>query len=1424
MKTRLSKTLMSSVLVAVLLLSAFFTHGSNASEALGASSIDSQEQVTDTNTPDFNSDARPEESVTNFETRETEDSESTSETSRTEDSESTYETNRTEDSETIFDTRETEETDQSEGIADKAEDSHLRYPSYDDQVASPDAEIPGSMYDTQSNESEIVYEESEASEYKDIIAATGAIGYDWQRLEAVINHTIFADIVQTIVIHPAYSRTEALENDTYHLVISDLDRLDNYTIRTVGLPTNHPISIGRNITINTSGGAITLLAGGNGRHFNVYDNAIITFDGNVILNGNDTGGGISTDSISGIYLTLNNAVIRDCRSNDNGGGIYHRSDAGSLTIIGGEFSGNTAAWSGGGIYAYNVLTISGDTIIENNTAGNTTQTGGGGVFANTPTALVTISDDVIIRGNTSSTNAGGIRANGSLQISGNVIIANNNASTAGGGIWAGRSLTISDDVVIENNSSSGSTGNGAGIFTDSTEQVTISDRVIIRGNVNENGAGGIHSNGPLEIRDNVIIANNRTQMHAGGIGANSLLTISGNVVIENNTARFDGAGIRAWLTAQVSISDNVIIRGNTSGGAGGGINTGGPLDISGAVLIENNTAGNSGGGIRGSDIMVIGSNVVFSSNSADTARNYASVTGRTALPNINWYGQNSLGGVASPASGIHLINNFDVSLPAILGTLIPAEDLRATIYHAEDGTELHSSQRLPGTQVRVAAAPEVREGYNFTWYATIEGNEVELAPNAIFTMPDENVLFFQRWTGAAITAGRDWQRLEIVINHADFRDIVQTIVIHPAGSRTEARVGDIYHLVISDTDRVDDNTIRTLGMITSQPITINRNITINSGDGDITLLSAGPSRHFNVSASSEMTFDGNIILNGDNTGGGIRTQTDSGINLTLNNAVVRDCIATNGGGVFHESVDGSLTINGGEFSGNRANSAGGGILSRSTGQVIVKDGVTIRDNTGGTNTGGIRAYGPLEIFGDVLIANNTAETNIAGGVLTENSLTISGNVVIENNTADWNGGGIRAVSSTAQVSIGGGVIIRGNTSYGNTGIRGSGGGINASGPLEISNDVVIENNVAALNGGGVFANDTTALVTIEDNVVIRGNTSINGSGGGIIARGLLEISGDVLIESNNSMINGGGIYLSLPTSTLEVGPDVIFGNNSAGTVRDYATAIGRAAFPNINWSGPNSLGGVASPAYGIHLINNFDVATATILGNVIPEANLRVVIFHAENGTELHRTQRLPGTQVRTIAAPEAREGYFFTWYADINGSEVEFGPNTTFTMPTEYVLFFPRWIVGELKMVRIPNEVDFGIRTLGDWSSFSLHDNESNSDIGADFLLPSNMWEYGFTVENTINSPSWQIMLHATPFINVDNSSLPPGADLWAVNGSLSSSLTDGFVVYTSDEAGTHSFHWAELLREIETRALPGIHTGKYQSTFTWTLSGELP
>ncbi len=224
----------------------------------------------------------------------------------------------------------------------------------------------------------------------------------------------------------------------------------------------------------------------------VYNNGTMTVTGG-ILSANtvsyEHGGGIYNDSYGD--ATFTDSAISGNTAPDYGGGAYN---AGTLTIIGGSISDNSASSNGGGIINYSNATL---TIIDCSLSGNTSSSFGGGIY-NYGTLSVAGST---LSGNSASNFGGGIYTVGTATIAGSTLSGNSAQYVYGGGIYNNGTLTAANITLSGN--SAGFSGGGICNFN-----VLTLNNSTISGNWANSYGGGIYSGSDATTLNNTIVAGN----------------------------------------------------------------------------------------------------------------------------------------------------------------------------------------------------------------------------------------------------------------------------------------------------------------------------------------------------------------------------------------------------------------------------------------------------------------------------------------------------------------------------------------------------------------------------------------------------------------------------------------------------------------------------------------------------------------------------------------------------------------------------------------------------------------------------------------------------------------------------------------------------------------------------------------------------
>ncbi len=321
----------------------------------------------------------------------------------------------------------------------------------------------------------------------------------------------------------------------------------------------------------------------------------------------------------------------------------------------------------------------------------------------------------------------------------------------------------------------------------------------------------------------------------------------------------------------------------------------------------------------------------------------------------------------------------------------------------------------------------------------------------------------------------------------------------------------------------------------------------------------------------------------------------------------------NGGGIHvrKSNSPGTVTISNSNIRGNMATDQGGGIWNANDGQVFLRGGSVVNENTAsGNNTtdGGGGIYndgGYVQVLGSTISHNVADGTSGSGGGI----FTWGGDLDIRqsnifSNTANRAGGGIEVLNAivTLQDSVlGGGSSADGNVAGpSGTAAPGNGGGLNISGAagsvVDIDNTIV-RNNRAASEGGGLW-NIVGSQLIIENGSSVSynfaaGNAAHDGGGGVFNNGGTLNVLSSTFDRNRATGASGRGGGLFSSGGSVEITNSGFINNvaNRAGggiVVLAGTTTITDSAVSS-NVAGP---AGSANPGNGggVHVTD-----TATVL-------------------------------------------------------------------------------------------------------------------------------------------------------------------------------------------------------------------------------------
>lgn len=241
--------------------------------------------------------------------------------------------------------------------------------------------------------------------------------------------------------------------------------------------------ISADVTIEGPGrGTLTVQAGGAAGNFRVFtvDSGVhATISGLTITGGAaDTGGGISNAGT----LSLISSQVSGNSAATSGGGI---ANSGVLKLVRSNITGDTSGGSGGGIANSGKLTLSYDSF-----TGNTASGAGGGLY-NAPAATADALDSAF-SGNAAQ-NGGGIANEGTCTLTNNTI-SGNSSSQNGAGISNAGALTLTNDTV---------TANGAAVGFGGGVQNTVAGQLLLNNSLIAGNLGSASQVGPNNIPGDV---------------------------------------------------------------------------------------------------------------------------------------------------------------------------------------------------------------------------------------------------------------------------------------------------------------------------------------------------------------------------------------------------------------------------------------------------------------------------------------------------------------------------------------------------------------------------------------------------------------------------------------------------------------------------------------------------------------------------------------------------------------------------------------------------------------------------------------------------------------------------------------------------------------------------------------------------------
>ncbi len=944
-----------------------------------------------------------------------------------------------------------------------------------------------------------------------------------------------------------------------------------------------PYAIAPNVTL--SGNTLYENSAKNGGGIYLAAYTQLTFTGDSVIRGNKAtadGGGVT--ATYGSILELNNGQFLENTGN-NGGALW---TAVGVTL-GSSVSiyDNTAVGNGGGIYVYgggnSPYATRTSLVLSNGMINNNEATYGGGVFLSSNTAF-TLDSGSAIQENTATGDGGGIMAlqDAILNLTSGSV-EQNSAAGSGGGIWTQSSLTIHSGFAVAKNNAG---VYGGGVYVTTSAVLTITDGTIggdTLGNTAQYGGGVAVRNGAGLVMNNSLgsISHNTATGDGGGIyvASSSVLTLTAGTISDNfagtdvtdstKASATGGNGGGIYSEAALALGSGIVINSNTaraisssSGGLGGGVYGESTVSVNGAKFGvaatggSGNTAGNYGGAIYAKGALTVQSDA---NNRSEFYRNSANSGGAIyGISSVTVIGA-KFGDKGVPDSG----NNAQFG-----GGAIYAEGAVTVQSDANNRSEFYcNSAGTDGGAVYGASTVSVTGAKFGDKGVPDSGNSATRHGGAIYAI------------GAIIVGSDDNNRSEFYRNSSEYNG--GAIFGYSTVTVTGAKFGDATAPGSGNYSRYGGGAIFALGVLSVGSDDNNRSeFYRNSAE-----YGAGGA----ILGYSTMTVTGAKFGDAATPGSG-------------NSAGSAGGNGGDGGAIYGQNaliVSSDATYRS-EFYRNSAASYGGAIATHGAVTVIgaIFGGATTvgSGNSAGHSGGAIFVFSALTVESDATHRSEFYRNSAAqgGGAIYANNAAAISNADFTSNIAGGNGGAIyKAATGTFTIT---GSTITGNfagtdvtNSADASSTGGNGGGIYSAAALNLSSNVVINNNTARANGsgkdgkgGGIYGADTVTLTGMNmsgnhadvaggavygvKGVTVKGGSytsnTTDGKGGAIYGEKDVSVSNGTF-TSNSAELSGGAVYAvdmvdsSRSTYTANIAKN---GNSGGGIYSEGSVNIANDVF------------------------------------------------------------------------------------------------------------------------------------------------------------------------------------------------------------------------------------------------------------------------
>ncbi len=640
---------------------------------------------------------------------------------------------------------------------------------------------------------------------------------------------------------------------------------------------------------------------------------------------------------------------RNLSSESEGGNVIEVLKGASLTIRDGEDGGGTIT---GGYAKY-----------------------GGGIYINEEASLTI--EGGAITGNKAGVDGGGIFVDGYLETKGGTYDPDEKVLVKPGGSITGNYA--------------GDTGGGIYVSTDGSFMLQNAD--ISHNAANNNGGGlNIHLAADSYIRE-CTITDNEAGDYGGGLRMDAKgreLSISGTR-IDDNTSEDDGAGVYLH-NGTINMSEGSISNNSTLNDGGGAKITSKTTFVANGVTISDNRASTEqGGGIKNYGTTSLGDCTITGNSAADLGGgifndNDDDSAGDLTLVNCTIKGNSTqangggvysdkkltiIGGTVSENTandrGGGIFVGGDSSATNVEGKLVVKNNTAGTFGNdlflrsgrklACTGTQT-DKPTLEGAEIHVdmeSGTGTLTSGYSM--YSVVDGQVV--SPVGIF-VPAKGYTVELDKDGKEVVIGSNWNDLKSKVEAAKPGEpttitLDQDYAAKPSDDRIKVKKGA--HVIIDLAGH-----------------TVNRNRQSSDDDGHVFEV-FGELTICDNSATADAPGTGTITGGWAKNGGGINIGEEGTLNLQ-GGTVSGNKASEDGGGIY---VHGTLNMIGGAVKDNRADEDGGGIATDS-GSTINLQGGEVSDNKASKVGGGI-------------VVNKSAAISVQGSPVVKGNKALTGNGV-----------------------------------------------------------------------------------------------------------------------------------------------------------------------------------------------------------------------------------------------------------------------------------------------------------------------------------------------------------------------------------------------------------------------------------------------